>query len=46
MDSKTKEMIRGWVAMHNGDIEAVARWMRSSFPIGIRAARAMIAEAA
>lgn len=30
MDSKTREMILGWLADHKGDSEAVARFMRVS----------------
>jgi hypothetical protein len=45
MDTKTKEMIRGWLQMHRGNVEELARWMRSTLPVGIRDARTLIAEA-
>ena len=46
MDAKTKEMVRGWVASDNGDIEKTARWMAYTLKLaGIKACREMIAEA-
>lgn len=47
MDNATKEMIKGWIAIHGGDTEALARWMRDNLNLGcgIKACRAMIAEA-
>lgn len=46
MDSKTKEMIKGWIEMHRGDKEGVAVWMRNALKIGIKQARQSVAEAA
>lgn len=46
MDTKTKQMVQGWLAMHNGDVEGLARWMRDSLRLGgIKTCRALIAEA-
>lgn len=46
MDDKTKAMVREWVAMHRGDVEGLARWMRDSLRIGgIKECRALIAKA-
>ncbi len=47
MDAKAKTMIRGWIVMHRGNTEQLARWMRDTLriPGGIKAARALIAEA-
>lgn len=46
MDSKTREMILGWLATHHGDVEGLARWMRDSLRIGgLKACRDLIAEA-
>jgi hypothetical protein len=43
MDSKTKQMIRGWLDMHRGDVESLARWMRDSLRVGgIRECRKLI----
>ena len=42
----TREMIRAWVRMHNGDTEAVARWMARTLHVRpIRECRRLIAEA-
>ena len=47
MDTKTKEMIREWLRLHNGDVEAVARWMRDSLRIGgLKSCRELVKEAA
>lgn len=45
MNAATKKMILGWLAMHRGDEEGLARWMRGSLRMGIRAARSAITEA-
>lgn len=46
MDSKTREMILGWLADHKGDSEAVARFMRDILRIGgIRECRELVARA-
>ena len=46
MDQATREMLTKWLAMHSGDREGLARWMRDSMRIGgIRECRAMIAQA-
>lgn len=46
MNAATKTMIQKWVALHNGDTEAAARWMRDTLRLcGIKQARAFIAEA-
>ena len=46
MDQKTKQMIRGWLDMHRGDVEGLARWMRDSARVGgIRECRALIQQA-
>lgn len=46
MDKGTKEMILEWVAMHNGDTESVAEYMRDSLGIGgLISCRAIIKEA-
>lgn len=46
MDSKTKTMVLGWLAMHHGDVEALARWMSRTLRIGgLVACRALIAAA-
>lgn len=47
MNEATKQMIRGWLELHRGDVESLARWMRDSLRIGgLRACRAAIMEAA
>lgn len=46
MQTATKLMIREWVALHRGDTEAVARWMRDALRFcGLRDARRLVAEA-
>lgn len=46
MDSKTREMVKGWLVSHNGNVEALARWMRDSLHIGgLKDCRALINEA-
>jgi hypothetical protein len=46
MSASTKRMIQGWLVMHKGDVESLARWMRDSLKIGgLKACRALIAEA-
>jgi hypothetical protein len=46
MNTKTREMVKGWLVKHNGDVEALARWMRDSLNIGgLKACRALIVEA-
>lgn len=46
MDNKTKDMIKGWVAMDGGNIEKTARWMAYTIKTGpIAECRAIIAEA-
>lgn len=46
MDEKTKAMVRGWLEMHRGDREGLARWMRDSLRMfSIREARDLIAKA-
>lgn len=46
MDTKTKEMIKGWLELHHGNVESLARWMRGSLKVaGIKQCRAMIAQA-
>jgi hypothetical protein len=43
MEAKTKEMIRGWLEMHHGDVEGLARWMRDVLRVGgLKDCRAMI----
>ena len=46
MNAAKKQMVLGWLAMHNGDIEGLARWMRDSVRVGgLKTCRAMIVEA-
>ena len=46
MDQKAKEMIRGWISMHKGDVEGVAKWMRNTFNLcSLRECRRMVQEA-
>lgn len=46
MSAKTKAAVQGWLEMHGGDTESLARWMRDSLRVGgIKECRAMIAEA-
>ncbi len=46
MDSKAREMILGWLAMHRGDVEGLARWMRDSLRVGgLRQCREVIKQA-
>jgi hypothetical protein len=46
MNTKTREMVKGWLVTHNGDVEALARWMRDSLHIGgLRACRELITQA-
>lgn len=46
MSAQTKQMVLGWLAMHSGDVEGLARWMRDTLRLGsIRQCRALIAEA-
>lgn len=46
MDEKTKQAILGWLALHQGNVEQLARWMRDSLRVGgLRACRALIQEA-
>lgn len=46
MNAATVTMVRGWLADHHGDAEAVARFMSRALRIGgIRICRKMIAEA-
>jgi len=32
-DPKVEDMVQGWIRMHGGDREAVARWMRSTLRV-------------
>ena len=46
MSTQTAQMIQGWLEQHEGNAEAVARWMRDTLRIGsIRACRALVAQA-
>ena len=46
MTEATAKMIRGWIRQHNGDTEAVARYMRDSLGVGgIKACRKLIQQA-
>lgn len=46
MNDKTKAAVRGWLEMHGGDVESLARWMRDALRVGsVSQCRAMIAEA-
>lgn len=46
MDPKGKAMIQGWIKMHRGDLEGVARYIAYSLHVcGIREARKIIADA-
>lgn len=46
MNSQTAKMVRGWLEMHRGDVESLARWMRDSLRLGgLRECREMIAAA-
>lgn len=46
MDEKTRAMVLEWIEEANGDLEAVARWMRDSLRMaGIKTCRALIEEA-
>lgn len=43
---ETAAMVRGWLAEHRGDVDAVARWMSRSLRIGRPQACRALAEAA
>lgn len=46
MDNATREMVKGWLAKHNGDVEGLARWMRDSLRIGgLKECRALVTAA-
>lgn len=46
MSNATKQMVLGWLAMHNGDVSTLARWMSQSVRIGgVKVCRQMIIEA-
>ena len=46
MNAQTAKMIQGWLEMHQGDAEALARWMRDNLRVGgIRQCREFIREA-
>ena len=46
MDAKGKEMIQGWIRMHRGDLEGVARYIAYTLHVcGIREARAIVVKA-
>jgi hypothetical protein len=46
MSEQTKKWIREMLAKHNGDVEAMARWLRDSCHAGgMKANRAAILEA-
>lgn len=46
MDERTKQMVQGWLKMHHGDHEGLARWMRANLHLGgIKVCRALILEA-
>lgn len=46
MNDKVAAMVKGWLVMHNGDVEALARWMSKSLRLGgLKACRALISEA-
>jgi len=46
MDDATRTMVKGWLAMHKGDAEGLARWMRDSLRIGsLTECRELIAQA-
>lgn len=45
MNENTKEMVRNWLNMHNGDKEGLARWLRDTLRIGsIKECRKIIEE--
>lgn len=46
MDTKTRDMVRGWLAKYGGDTERVARYMSQSLALGsLPACRRLVAEA-
>jgi hypothetical protein len=46
MNEATRQAVRNWLKMHNGNVEALARWMSRTARIGgIKACRALIEEA-
>lgn len=47
LDPQGKYMIQGWIKMHRGDLEGVARYIAYSLHVcGIREARKIVAKAA
>ena len=46
MNAATKQMVREWVEMYRGNVEAVARYMSRELRIGgMKACRALVQEA-
>lgn len=46
VDYKAVETLNKWLAMHDGDVEALARWMRDSLRVGgMKANREIILQA-
>lgn len=46
MNQASKEMIRGWLAKHHGDVEGVVKFMAYTLRIGgMKACRALVSEA-
>lgn len=46
LDPQGKYMIQGWIKMHRGDLEGVARYIAYSLHVcGIREARKIVAKA-
>ena len=46
MSETTKNTVKSWMQMHNGDADALARWMSQTLRLGgMKACRKLIAEA-
>lgn len=46
LNEATKKAVREWLAMHHGNVDALARWLSRSARVGgIKACRALVAEA-
>lgn len=46
LDARTAQQVRDWAALHHGNVEQLARWMRDSLRVGnLKACRALIEKA-
>lgn len=46
MNEATIKMIKGWITMHRGDLEGVARWMSRALRQPLKECRQLVHEAA